>query len=161
MVISVTKGRTQKLPQTFKIVKTYGHDHSLRSSWGPLSDGSISFTIHQFLWEWNGPGSMCSHGASMCSHGASWHNLCWFHSFINSYWVYKEVIRHQRQYSRLYSYWICTKFQVNSPSGYKMCPANPDKLWPLWPWKVGQIKNPGIMSCIFIRCIHDNNLELI
>jgi hypothetical protein len=27
--------------------------------------------------------------------------------------------------------------------------------------KVGQIKNPGIMSCILIRCTHDKNLELI
>jgi hypothetical protein len=33
--------------------------------------------------------------------------------------------------------YICTKFQVNSPSGYKMCAViDPDKLWPLWPWKV-------------------------
>jgi hypothetical protein len=83
------------------------------------------------------------------------------HRFINSYWVYKEVISHQTQHSRLYSYWICTKFQVNSISGYKTCPAKTDKFWPLWPWKFGQIKNPGIMSCIFIRCTHDNNLELI
>jgi hypothetical protein len=37
--------RTQKLPKTFKIVKTYmyWHDHSLESSWGALSDGTISF----------------------------------------------------------------------------------------------------------------------
>jgi hypothetical protein len=27
--------------------------------------------------------------------------------------------------------------------------------------KVGQIKNPGIMSCIFIRCIYDKTLEMI
>jgi hypothetical protein len=27
--------------------------------------------------------------------------------------------------------------------------------------KVGQIKNPGIMSCILIRCIYDKNLEMI
>jgi hypothetical protein len=26
---------------------------------------------------------------------------------------------------------------------------------------VGQIKNPGIMSCILIRCTHDNILEMI
>jgi hypothetical protein len=52
------------------------------------------------------------------------------HRFINSYWVYIEVIRHQTQHSRLYSYWICTKFQVNSPSDYKRCPANGPK-WTL------------------------------
>jgi hypothetical protein len=27
--------------------------------------------------------------------------------------------------------------------------------------KVGQIKNPGILSCILIRCTHDKNLEMI
>jgi hypothetical protein len=27
--------------------------------------------------------------------------------------------------------------------------------------KVGQIKNPGIMSCILIRCTYDKNLEMI
>jgi hypothetical protein len=27
--------------------------------------------------------------------------------------------------------------------------------------KVGQIKNPGIMSCILIRCSCDKNLEMI
>jgi hypothetical protein len=32
MVISVTKGGTQKFPQAFTIVETYLHDHSLESS---------------------------------------------------------------------------------------------------------------------------------
>jgi hypothetical protein len=32
----------QKLPNKFKIVKTYWHDHSLESSRGALSDGTIS-----------------------------------------------------------------------------------------------------------------------
>jgi hypothetical protein len=27
--------------------------------------------------------------------------------------------------------------------------------------KVGQIKNPGIMSCILIRCTNDKKLEMI
>jgi hypothetical protein len=27
--------------------------------------------------------------------------------------------------------------------------------------KVGQIKNPGIMSCILIRCTYDKNLGMI
>jgi hypothetical protein len=27
--------------------------------------------------------------------------------------------------------------------------------------KVGKIKNPGIMSCIVIRCTYDQNLEMI
>jgi hypothetical protein len=27
--------------------------------------------------------------------------------------------------------------------------------------KVGQIKNPGIMSCILIRCTYDTNLEMM
>jgi hypothetical protein len=35
------------------------------------------------------------------------------------------------------------------------CEVNmdPDELWPLWPWKVGQIKNPGtgIMSCSLLN----------
>jgi hypothetical protein len=26
---------------------------------------------------------------------------------------------------------------------------------------VGKIKNPGIMSCILIRCTYDKNLEMI
>jgi hypothetical protein len=29
------------------------------------------------------------------------------------------------------------------------------------PWKLGQIKNLGIMSCISIRCTYDTNLQLI
>jgi hypothetical protein len=103
----------------------------------------------------NGPGTMCSHGAS-------WQNLCWFHRFINSDGVYIEIIktpntlRHQIQHSRLYSYWICTKIQVNSLTKLALL-MDPDELWPMWPWKVGQIKNPGILSC----CTHDKNLELI
>jgi hypothetical protein len=40
-----------------------------------------------------------------------------------------------------------------------------DKLWPLWPCKVGQPKNPSIMSCILlvldIQCAHDKNWEMI
>jgi hypothetical protein len=48
MVTSVTKGGTQKLPQAFKIVETFWHDHSLESSWGALSDGTISFAIQLF-----------------------------------------------------------------------------------------------------------------
>jgi hypothetical protein len=35
--------------------------------------------------QWNGPGTMCSRGAS-------WQNLCWLHRFITSYWIYIEVI---------------------------------------------------------------------
>jgi hypothetical protein len=34
------------LPQKFKIVGTYTHDHSLESSWGALSHGTISLPIH-------------------------------------------------------------------------------------------------------------------
>jgi hypothetical protein len=37
-----SKRRTQKLPKTFRIVETYRHDHSLESSGGALSDGTIS-----------------------------------------------------------------------------------------------------------------------
>jgi hypothetical protein len=44
MVTSVTKGGTQ----IFKIVETYGHDHSLERSWGALSGGTISFSIQPF-----------------------------------------------------------------------------------------------------------------
>jgi hypothetical protein len=44
LVTSVTKGGTQKFPQKFKIVGTYWHD-LLGSSWGALSDGTISFSI--------------------------------------------------------------------------------------------------------------------
>jgi hypothetical protein len=50
-VTFVTKDGTQKLPQKFNIVETYWHDHSLESSWGALSDGTISFSIHPF---WRG-----------------------------------------------------------------------------------------------------------
>jgi hypothetical protein len=35
------EGGTQKLPPKFKIVEAYWHDHSLESSWGALSDGTI------------------------------------------------------------------------------------------------------------------------
>jgi hypothetical protein len=46
----------------------------------------------------------------------------------------------------------CTKFQVNSHSGYIMCPANRPRgfLTHLWPCKVGQIENPGTMSYILL-----------
>jgi hypothetical protein len=29
------------------------------------------------------------------------------------------------------------------------------KVWPMWAWKVGQVKNPGIMLCIFTSCAYD------
>jgi hypothetical protein len=48
MVTSVTKDGTQKLPKQFRIVVTYWHDHSLESSWGELSDRTISFSIKPF-----------------------------------------------------------------------------------------------------------------
>jgi hypothetical protein len=51
MATFVTKGGTQILPKTFTIVETYSHDHSLESSWGALSDGTISFSIQLFLGE--------------------------------------------------------------------------------------------------------------
>jgi hypothetical protein len=39
---SVTKDGTHKLPQKYKIVETFWHDHSLESCWGALfSDGTI------------------------------------------------------------------------------------------------------------------------
>jgi hypothetical protein len=44
MVMSVTKGGTQKLPKIFKIVETYLHDHSLESSWGALRFSIQSFS---------------------------------------------------------------------------------------------------------------------
>jgi hypothetical protein len=35
-------------------------------------------------------------------------------------------------------------------------------IWPMWPSKVGQIKNPGIMSCILnTRYTSDKNLRMI
>jgi hypothetical protein len=49
MATSDTKGGTQKFPKQFKIVKTYGHDHSLESSRGALSDGTTSFSSN--FWE--------------------------------------------------------------------------------------------------------------
>jgi hypothetical protein len=36
--------------------------------------------------------------------------------------------------------------------------TDPGEHWPLWPCKVGQTKNPGIMSCILIRCTHDKQI---
>jgi hypothetical protein len=48
MATSVTMGRSQKLPQKFKIIETYWHDHSLESAWEALSDSPISFSI-QFI----------------------------------------------------------------------------------------------------------------
>jgi hypothetical protein len=47
-VNAIAKGGTQKLPQKFKIVEIYWHDHSLERSWGALSDGTISFSIQPF-----------------------------------------------------------------------------------------------------------------
>jgi hypothetical protein len=44
MVTSITK--CWKLPQKFKIVETYWHDHSLESYWGAFSDGTISFRFN-------------------------------------------------------------------------------------------------------------------
>jgi hypothetical protein len=43
-----SKSGTQKLPKKFKIVETYGRDHSLESSWRALSDAMISFSIQPF-----------------------------------------------------------------------------------------------------------------
>jgi hypothetical protein len=47
MATSVTKGGTQKMPKISKIVKRYWHDHSLESSWGALSDGTIYILLIQ------------------------------------------------------------------------------------------------------------------
>jgi hypothetical protein len=41
------QGQDTEIAQT-KIVKTYWHDHSVESSWGALSDGTISFPIQPF-----------------------------------------------------------------------------------------------------------------
>jgi hypothetical protein len=46
---SVTMSGTQKSRKQFKIVWTYWHDHSLESSWGALSDGTIGFPIQLFF----------------------------------------------------------------------------------------------------------------
>jgi hypothetical protein len=43
--------RTQKLPKKLKIVETNWHDHSLESSLGALSDGTVSFSIQPFSGE--------------------------------------------------------------------------------------------------------------
>jgi hypothetical protein len=48
--------------------------------------------------------------------------------------------------------------QIVTKRAYKSCCF---ELWPLWPSKVGQIKNPGFVSCILIICTYDKNLELI
>jgi hypothetical protein len=40
-----------KLPKALKIVGNYWHNRSLESSWGALSDGTISFPIHPYLGE--------------------------------------------------------------------------------------------------------------
>jgi hypothetical protein len=40
----------KKLPQKFRIMETYWHDHSLESSWEALSDGAISCSIQFVLW---------------------------------------------------------------------------------------------------------------
>jgi hypothetical protein len=45
MVTEVTKDGTQKLPKICKTVDTYRYDHSLESSWGALSDRTVSFSI--------------------------------------------------------------------------------------------------------------------
>jgi hypothetical protein len=52
MATYVTKGGTQKLLKTIKIVETYWYDHSLESSRGALSDGTITFsTIFEFFFK--------------------------------------------------------------------------------------------------------------
>jgi hypothetical protein len=60
--------------------------------------------------KWNGPMGPCAHVV--------------FHDKIyvdfTDLWTVIEFTQH----SRLYSYWTCTKCQVNSLSGYKTCPAN-------------------------------------
>jgi hypothetical protein len=47
------QGRDTEIDPKFKIVITYWHDHSLKSSWGALSDGTIHFSIQQFSEEKN------------------------------------------------------------------------------------------------------------
>jgi hypothetical protein len=39
------QGQEKEIAPKFKIVVTYWHDHSLESSWGAFSDGTISFSI--------------------------------------------------------------------------------------------------------------------
>jgi hypothetical protein len=81
MVTSVTKGRTQKLPQKIKIVENYWHDHSLESSWELLSVGIISFLIQPFSGE-----------------GGAFHNFSEKNSVLNSLktggilWKFQKVI---------------------------------------------------------------------
>jgi hypothetical protein len=100
-----------------------------------------------------------------CAH-VGLHDQCWFHKFIKLLSLHRDRdIRHQTQHSRLYSYhgyWIYTNFRsIAGVVTKRALLMDPDELWPLWPWKVGQIKNPGIMSCIPIRWTHHKNLELI
>jgi hypothetical protein len=75
MVTSVTKSRTQKLSQKIKIVERYWHDHSLESTWGALSDGTISFLI-QFLGELISPGIDTHEQGNMA--------LCLIHQMVKS-----------------------------------------------------------------------------
>jgi hypothetical protein len=45
---SFTKVGHRNWPKNVKIVKTYWHDHSLESSWGALSDGTVNISIKSF-----------------------------------------------------------------------------------------------------------------
>jgi hypothetical protein len=55
----------------------------------------------------------------------------------------------------LTKWYMYTQFQGNSLNGYKTCHCKHFviffELWPLWPWKVGQIQNPGNMWCSLTR----------
>jgi hypothetical protein len=53
-----------------------------------------------------------------CAHVVlPWQNLCWFHRFLNSYWVYIETPNTALQTVQLL-------IQANNQTGYKTCPEN-------------------------------------
>jgi hypothetical protein len=67
-----------------------------------------------------------------------WQNLCWFHRFLS---LHRDT-KHSTPDCTVTEY-----VQSFRPIARR---TQTDERWPLWPWKVGQIKNPGIMSCILI-----------
>jgi hypothetical protein len=45
------QGRDTEIAKKCNIVRTYWHGHSLESTWGALSDGTINFSIQPFFGE--------------------------------------------------------------------------------------------------------------
>lgn len=115
-------------------------------AWHILSQ-TVHHSIQMHAWftcKWNGPGTMCWHVHHVLTEvSIAWHTC-------NAYIDTSQGYITTPNYSLL-----CQIAMKHDIMWWKL------RLWPLWPWKVGQIKHPQDMWCSLIRCIYSKNLVIL